>query len=67
MLRTLLAVLGCIYVVYTPALAADMPPPQVCFTPGGQCTATIVREIEAAHEIILVQRSASRADRSQMP
>jgi len=37
------------------ALAAEQAPLQVCFTPGGDCTDLVVRQIAAARHQILVQ------------
>ena len=38
-----------------PAPAAEQAPLQVCFTPGGDCTDLVVREIAAARHQVLVQ------------
>jgi phosphatidylserine/phosphatidylglycerophosphate/cardiolipin synthase-like enzyme len=49
-----LLILSILLINATPAVA-DQAAPQACFTPGGDCTNLVVREVASARQSILVQ------------
>lgn len=44
-----------LFLLFSLNIYADGTPIQVCFTPGGNCTADVVRAIDHAHKTLLIQ------------